>query len=310
MTMRTNPAARSDSRPEGGGRLRRVLRTRAAFTLVELLVVIAIIGILVGLLLPAVQAAREAARRSQCSNHLMQLGLSLHHFEFNNGHFPAGVINADGPIRDEAVGQHVSWIVQILPHIEERVAYNRFDLAAGAYAEVNKPVSQHRISILQCPSAPDVYNSGGGAALSSYVGCHHDAESPIDSDNNGILYLNSKVRFADIIDGSSYTILLGESFIKEGDLGWVSGTSATLRNTGTIMAGYRRNAFDAPEEDEALDSEQPRSLQVGGFDSYHTGGAQFVLADGSVKFLSQNIDPELFKHLGNRADEELITTDF
>ena len=112
-------------------------RRRVAFTLVELLVVIAIIGILVGLLLPAVQAAREAARRVSCMNNMTQLGLGMHHHEFSLEHLPSGVINPDGPIRNEASGQHVGWVVQILPYIEQQHAYKHFDIAAGAYAEVN-----------------------------------------------------------------------------------------------------------------------------------------------------------------------------
>src|SRR5690606_30133693 len=103
-----------------------------AFTLVELLVVIAIIGILVALLLPAIQAAREAARRTSCMNNLTQLGLALHNYEFHFEALPPGTTNPDGPIRNEPQGNHVSWIVRILPYIEERVLWRNFNAEAGA----------------------------------------------------------------------------------------------------------------------------------------------------------------------------------
>ena len=97
-------------------------RSTAGFTLVELLVVIAIIGILVALLLPAIQAAREAARRTSCLNNVMQLGLAVHNYEFNFETLPPGVTDTKGPIRNEPQGHHVSWIVQILPFMEENDA--------------------------------------------------------------------------------------------------------------------------------------------------------------------------------------------
>lgn len=282
--------------------------TRLGFTLVELLVVIAIIGILVGLLLPAVQAAREAARRAQCVNQAMQIGLGVHHYEFNTGHLPAGVLNESGPVRNEEIGQHVSWMVQILPFIEERVAYKKFDIEAGAYAEVNKPVRDHRIRIFQCPSDPEVYGADKEFALSTYAGCHHDSEAPIDADNNGLLFLNSKVRFADIADGSTYTILIGECRIEKNNLGWTSGTRATLRNAG----GFARNSVFSPIQD--LENEAVAnggdSLHVGSFGSFHTGGANFVLADGAVRFLSHSIDVDTFNYLANRSDEQLLELDF
>ncbi len=106
----------------------------SGFTLVELLVVIAIIGILMGLLLPAVQAAREAARRSSCANNMIQLGLAVHHYEFNMEHLPSGVDNPAGPIRFEENGQHVGWIVKVLPFMEQRIVYRHFNQSAGTYA--------------------------------------------------------------------------------------------------------------------------------------------------------------------------------
>lgn len=292
----------------------------AGFTLVELLVVIAIIGILVGLLLPAVQAAREAARRSQCINNLMQLGLAVHHYEFNHEYLPAGVINPEGPIRNEPIGQHVSWTVQILPYIEEGNAFERFDMQAGAYAEANLPVRQHSINLLRCPSSP-VPKREDKIAISSYVGCHNDREAPISEDNNGLLFLNSRIRFADISDGSTYTLLLGEAVITPDNLGWTSGTRATLRNASGIFRpeAERQGGLGlAPqfgaEHPDATDEEQPEqsrigTLYVGGFSSFHTGGANMVFADGSVNFISQTIDPQVLQHMGNRADGELIERD-
>ena len=184
------------------------LRRTRGFTLVELLVVIAIIGILVGLLLPAVQAAREAARRCQCMNNLAQLGLAVHNHEFATEHLPSGVINPDGPIRNEPIGQHVSWIVQILPFIEQAPLYKNFDQEAGTYAPENLAARRQRILTLLCPSSPNsgYYSAPASeqpAALTHYAGCHHDREAPIAADNNGTLFLNSRLRFSEIRDGSS-----------------------------------------------------------------------------------------------------------
>ncbi|MCI0491741.1 MAG: DUF1559 domain-containing protein, partial [Planctomycetes bacterium] len=187
-------------------------RDKHAFTLVELLVVIAIIGILVALLLPAVQAAREAARRTSCLNNVTQLGLAVHSYEFHFEHLPPGVTNPDGPIRSEPEGIHVSWIAHILPYIEENALFQRFDQSAGAYAAANAQVRAAQIQVLQCPSdRMDFVNEANSVARSSYAGCHHDSEAPIDKDNNGLLFLNSQIRFADIYDGSSKTILLAEA---------------------------------------------------------------------------------------------------
>src|SRR5204863_2351426 len=129
-------------------------RRMAGFTLVELLVVIAIIGILVALLLPAVQAAREAARRTSCVNNEVQLALAIHSYEFHFETLPPGVTNPTGPIRSEPQGNHVSWIVRILPYMEENTLYQHFDAAAGAYAPANAKVRAAEISVLECSSEP------------------------------------------------------------------------------------------------------------------------------------------------------------
>lgn len=283
------------------------LARQSAFTLVELLVVIAIIGILVGLLLPAVQAAREAARRCQCLNNLAQLGLAVHSHEFNTEHLPSGVMNPNGPIRNEPIGQHVSWIVQILPQLEQVTVYRHFDQEAGAYAASNLKARAARIPTLVCPSSSEYTRMDNDVpGVSHYAGCYHDSEATIDRENNGVLFLNSRLRFSQIEDGSSQTILLGEMFPGKGNLGWASGTRATLRNAGSLSEPKRR----PNQQSEFSEEELPGSLVIGGFGSYHTGGANFAFADGAVKFLSITIDSGLLKQLGNRADGELLKEGF
>ncbi len=278
---------------------------RCAFTLVELLVVIAIIGVLVGLLLPAVQAAREAARRTGCLNNLVQLNLAAHNFEFSHEHLPAGVLNPDGPIRNEEIGQHVSWTVQLLPYLEQQLLYSRFDIDAGVYAPANRELRNIYVPVFVCPSFNRALMDDPNVAKpSNYAGCHHDREAPVDSDNNGLLFLNSQVRYSDILDGSSNTILFGELLPTTAELGWASGTRATLRNTSSLNTGVI--SANRPQ-DPALQQDDARGgMRVGGFDSMHPGGANFAIADGSVRFLSQTIDPGLYRQLGNRADGELM----
>jgi len=287
--------------------MRSSLFSRRGFTLVELLVVIAIIGILVALLLPAVQSAREAARRVQCLNNVAQLGLAVHNFEFHFEHLPPGVVNPDGPIRSEPQGQHVSWIVQILPYLEQNPLARRFDQAAGAYADANGPVRAAQIKTLQCPSDGQPYlGEDGKVARSGYAGCHHDAEAPIDKDNHGLLFLNSKIRYADIDDGSSVTLLVGEALTHPDRLGWVSGTRATLRNTGVLAQSHVHlpppgAAGNAVQEDQKLSA-----TFVGGFGSQHQGGLNVGFADGSSHFLAFNTDPTILRQIGDRADGEIM----
>lgn len=272
---------------------------RSAFTLVELLVVIAIIGVLVALLLPAVQAAREAARRTQCLNNTVQLALAIHGFEFHNEHLPAGTINPDGPIRSEPDGQHVSWIVQILPNIELQNVYKMFNQQAGAYAPENSQIRKTILSVVICPSFPgeDLIDDDT-IAVSTYVGCHNDVEAPIDTDNTGLLFLNSALRYTDILDGSSQTILLSETRSEE-SLGWVSGTRSTLRNTGKFDPG----PWNPNRPEQPLPALGP--LEVGGFSSAHPGGVNIALADGSCRMLTLDTDPVVLHQLGNRMDGEL-----
>jgi prepilin-type N-terminal cleavage/methylation domain-containing protein/prepilin-type processing-associated H-X9-DG protein len=205
--------------------------THSGFTLVELLVVIAIIGVLVALLLPAVQASREAARRSSCANNVRQIIIALHDYEHAHEHFPAGSTNPTGPIKNLPQGDHMSWIARILPDLGEQARFRQIDFTVGAYHKLNNPMRQTMIQTLMCPSWP-----GMDAPISCYAGVHHDKEAPIDVDNNGVLFLNSKITFDDLRDGSAYTLFVGEKNTDEvTDLGWMSGTPGTLRNTGTLI---------------------------------------------------------------------------
>ena len=275
---------------------------------------IAIIATLIGLLLPAVQSCREAARRMGCTNNVQQLGLALHQYEFHREKFPAGVTDAAGPIKSLPEGKHVSWIVRILPYLEENALAKHFKDADGAYAVGNAPVRQTSIRTLVCPSSSGVpvvdTRAGAGeepvkVAISNYAGCHHDVEAPIAADNHGMLFLNSAVRFKDIEDGSSRTLLLGEKFgprydaVVADDLGWVSGTRATLRNTSAIAS---RSYSQAP----AADAKPMDPLAVGGFGSDHAGSIVVTaLADGSGLMLTTDIDTRVLEQLVNRSDGEI-----
>lgn len=280
-------------------------RGRKAFTLIELLVVIAIIAVLIALLLPAVQQAREAARRTQCKNNLMQLALAVHNYEMAYTVLPPGTVNPTGPIENVADGYHMSWIVQILPYFEQQNVFRHFDFTESVYAETNLPPRSQVIAMVVCPSSrfndPEI-------EISNYAGCHHHTSEPIASDNSGLLFLNSSIAYEDIDDGSSNTILIGEMIPDEDSLGWASGTRSSLRNAGTPINNNDTNAFrfrrELPPEEEAPDVHDV--LFVGGFGSFHEGGINAALADGSVRFISENISAETFAALANRSDGEML----
>ncbi len=208
------------------------MHRQRGFTLVELLVVIAIIAILTLLLLPAINAARESARRSQCSARLGQLVLAVAQYQSAHGVYPTGVEDASGPIVNRENGFHHNWIVQILPQMEERNVYRVIDHEKSVYDPANSVARDHTMASLRCPSEPGREPIG----TSNYAGVHHDVEALIDADNHGTFFLNSRLAPDDILDGTQYTIFIGEKVVDKGfDLGWMSGTRATLRNMGTQL---------------------------------------------------------------------------
>jgi prepilin-type N-terminal cleavage/methylation domain-containing protein len=280
---------------------------RRGFTLVELLVVIAIIATLIGLLLPAVESAREAARRCACLNNVAQLGLALHTYEFAKEAFPPGVTGDAGPIRNVAEGKHVGWIVRLLPFMEQESLARHFTPEDGVYAASNAKVRETVTWTLICPSSMTAATrgpeEGPRVAVTSYAGCHHDVEAPIDAKNHGMLFLNSRVRFSDIADGSSNTLLISERRGSEIDLGWASGTRATLRNTSPFSTRNSKAIRDEPVPEDPL--------YVGGFDSDHAGSLVVAgLADGAVRSISRDVSPDVLRQLGNRADGEIPTGDY
>jgi len=276
-------------------------RRDRGFTLIELLVVIAIIAILISLLLPAVQQAREAARRTQCRNNLAQLGLAMHNYDMAYEMLPPGVVNPTGPIKTVPSGYHMSWLVQLLPYVDQVSVYQHIDFTVGAYDPKNAKPRKVILPVFTCPSFP-MSGRVQNVAQTNYAGVHHDSETPIAADNNGVLFLNSSIRYSQITDGASNTLMIGEKSYNRFSLGWMSGTRSSLRNTGSINAEVvrqflRRGRPGGPAA--------PGATVVGGFSSAHVGGALFALADGSVRFLSENTDPATFRNLGNRADGEL-----
>ena len=223
--------------------LRRSLMRRG-FTLIELLVVIAIIAVLIALLLPAVQAAREAARRCQCVNNLMQIGIAIKSYETAFESIPSGVVNPTGPIVDAPKGYHHNWITQLLPYLDERPVYRRFEFNADLYAPQNGTARSILLNVLLCPSSTRPFRMaqvgpnpsvGGDPALTNYAGCTGDVEAPIDANNTGVFFLNSRIRYEDVEDGASNTLFVGEKLADSAELGWASGTRSTLRNMGWMV---------------------------------------------------------------------------
>jgi prepilin-type N-terminal cleavage/methylation domain-containing protein len=321
---------------------------RRAFTLVELLVVIAIIGILIALLLPAIQAVREAARRVSCTNNLTQIGLALQGYQSAQGALPSGVTDPTGPIHSVPSGYHVGWMVRILPYIDEKPTYEHVDFSVGVYDPKNAAVRDLGISVFTCPSysgllRPDLASLPGAAqsgeddeydasgpgpaaplrswSFSNYAGCHNDVEAPIDADNHGVLFLNSRITERDVTDGPSHTIYVGEKLASPDDLGWMSGTRATLRNTGialdmtpgdTGMSGLQE--WSEWEDEEQTDpagpakpaKAVPKDLHVGGFGSDHAVVVNMLFGDGAVHGIDKQISPAVLRQLGHRADGQLL----
>lgn len=217
---------------------------RLGFTLVELLVVIAIIGILIALLLPSVQQAREAARRMQCRNNLKQIGLALHNYHSAHATLPPGrlVIPVTGK------GRCFSAYAHLLPFLEAETLYQQINFLENPEDPVNAIALDQTISFFQCPSDQHRKLQGNNAVhnypLSTGTTYPLSPRNPGGKPVTGIFFENSKIRFADISDGTSQTICISETVIAEGGPKIWDGMSPT---NGFVLTQGNDNGYNGPE---------------------------------------------------------------
>ena len=288
------------------------------FTLIELLVVIAIIAILIALLLPAVQQAREAARRTQCRNNLKQIGLGLHNYHETHNIFPPGFIEGTG------------WMSTtfLLPSVDQIGLYNELD--PGDLMDLSDAnvlaLARTVLNVYMCPSSnepnpeqsPDlsivIGSTGYRIAVSNYLGIMgtQDLRCPC-TNADGMFFSNSDVKIRDIIDGTSNTFAFSERTAKGAD--WRGGVWAGT----TVQAGLGRmcgtNNYESLRNALTLTRNSWGLINGTGYQygpsSLHEGGAHFLMADGAVRFVSENIDAAnnsaprgLYQRLGSIKDEE------
>jgi prepilin-type N-terminal cleavage/methylation domain-containing protein/prepilin-type processing-associated H-X9-DG protein len=292
----------------------RNLPQRSAFTLIELLVVIAIIAILIALLVPAVQKVREAAARTQCTNNLKQMGVALHAYHDVLHQFPSGVyINTGGWL------QYTTWFCQILPYLEQKTLWDNtttwLKANSGNPWQAGNPCIGFIQPTFHCPadSRPTTVPYGGfKVALTSYLGsAGTTSNNPVSAD--GVLYIDSTVRIADIIDGTSNTLLVGERpATPDFQFGWWPAAWGTGAGDGDCVLGARDAALASAFGDPAtnvgllLPSQPDQSTHDGAhWWSLHPGGANFLFCDGTVQFLSYTANSVL-PQMSTRNSKEVF----
>jgi prepilin-type N-terminal cleavage/methylation domain-containing protein/prepilin-type processing-associated H-X9-DG protein len=295
---------------------------RRAFTLIELLVVIAIIGVLIALLLPAVQRIREAANRVSCANNLKQLALAAHNYHDANRVFPPGYYRAPGPWLEVRV---VTLYVGLLPFIEQdnlerHWDYLRYGNNLGPYPVAT---ASHVIALAVCPSDdlpwPAVDQNDTTASprhwgLVSYGGNAGTRASGGET-KDGIFFQASAVRIGDVTDGTSNTLLFGERRHRDphydrlcprdpiGTNGWWAyAGSADVLLGAAVPVNYQVPVT-------AASCDEVKADRLCAFGSRHSGGANFALVDGSVRFLTNTMPLTMLQSLSTRAGGE-VTSDF
>src|SRR5262245_28971144 len=280
---------RAGSTPFREGDLVMARHQRSGFTLIELLVAIAIIATLVAIAAPAVQRIRQAAQRTQCQNHLRQMGVALAGFESTWGALPAG--------RDARNGWHHSWATAILPHLEQSALYDQYDYQRVWDDVANEPVIAENLTVFRCPAAlaewPGKSDYGGncGSALTGLTPgfqCGFAWEAgmlpPIHVELPGN-YRQAGVRMGEVRDGASQTFLVLEDADRAAEEGglWGNGYNCFAHDEGPVNANPSKEIF-----------------------SRHPGGAHALLADGSVPFLSESADLSIIGAMCTRARGEVV----
>jgi prepilin-type N-terminal cleavage/methylation domain-containing protein/prepilin-type processing-associated H-X9-DG protein len=308
---------------------------QSAFTLIELLVVIAIIAILIGLLLPAVQKVRESANRMQCTNNLKQLGLAMHNHQSTYGGLPYGqyqplITNPPPPAVKPWAAPH-SWCVEVLPFIELQNVYNMINLNVSFQSPLNYAINGTMIKLFVCPSAPpgDPTTRASGFNMSGLDYIFQFAVSapdlpyvgfpvPSNSDPTGMSALGRNIRrpITDITDGTSNTVLLVEDAGRK--QAWLMG-----KYVGTLPPGYNGQDnggwadFYVGGSLDFLQGWNPATNSQGGpcvvncandgqIYAFHVGGANVLLADGSVHFLNQSTTMGTLVELTTRSGGEVL----
>jgi len=302
-------------------------RPRRGFTLVELLVVIAIIGVLVALLLPAVQAAREAARRSSCSNNLKQLGIALENYESTMGTFPPGRVGCDGASAYQCVGFNnkigsigLSGFVALLPFIEQGPLHEQIDYTNSPWNAIdstwinaaNERLFTARPKFIVCPSDNsepfrNEYPATGKRAATGSYGMVAGSNGPPNSNeikmtNNGMFLYRTGLRRADMTDGTSAQMMVGETIENHSadhqNVWSVGGRFSSLRTT--------KNPLNQKPGTGAF----LNNKENGAFGSRHPAGAQFLFGDAHVSFISNSINFTDYQRLSIRNDGQSVGSEY
>jgi prepilin-type N-terminal cleavage/methylation domain-containing protein/prepilin-type processing-associated H-X9-DG protein len=303
-------------------------RRRLAFTLIELLVVIAIIAVLIALLLPAVQQAREAARRSQCKNNLKQYGLAVHNYHDLYGNIPPG---GAGGLN---ILPNVGWQVRVFPFMDQAALYNQLNFSnevTGQTLQDGQPAYTHSVPYASCPSddsprfisgyAQTSYcgNEGSQGNLSVDPNCNQFQQFALKLLNNAdtldigqvsgtVNRAGARIKFTDVVDGLTNTLCVGEIMPRCHDhIGglWVNNAMGNA-HASTITPINTMTTCDFTNPSVPCHAQNNWNYSWG-FRSRHVGGVHFLLCDGSVRFLSQNIDHvNTYQRLGDRADGQVL----